>query len=273
MAEQDDMTQALSGSLPKGLALLELLSGDEAPMGVTALAKHMGMPKSGVHRLLQVMRATGWVRQTSSGEYECTLKVWEVGQRVAGKIDLRRAALPAMRELAARTRETILLSVLDGTDVLYLEVLDSPQPVRAYTRPGDRAPAYCMATGKAMLAYASAPVLEAVVRKFEVFTSLTITTREELNHELERVRRKGFAVNRGEWNGGVKGIAAPIFDGSGAVIAAISIGAPGERMNETLVRNFAPLVLDAAKSVSRELGYGDQEAVHKGTRTSAQRNV
>lgn len=113
-------------------------------MGVTTLARHMEMPKSGVHRLLQVLRDTGWVRQTASGEYECTLKLWKLGQRLGERIDLRRAALPAMRELGARTRETILLSVLEGADVLYLAVIDSPQPVRIHTKPGDRAPAFCM---------------------------------------------------------------------------------------------------------------------------------
>ena len=252
---QDESANALTGSLPKGLALLDILSSDDAPMGVTVLARHMDMPKSGVHRLLQVLRSLGWVRQTPTGEYECTLKLWELGQRVANRLDLRRAAAPAMRGLAARTRETILLSILDGTDVLYVEVLDSPQPVRAYTRPGDRAPAFCMATGKALLAYAPAAVVAAAAERFEVFTSLTITTREQLDKELERVRRKGYAVNRGEWSGGVRGVAAPIFDSRDQVVAAISVGGPGERMTEAAVRNIAPLVMEAAASVSGELGH------------------
>lgn len=254
-AALEDSTAARSGSLPKGLALLELLASSEGHMGVTLLARRMDMPKSGVHRLLQVMRSLGWVRQTQTGEYECTLKLWELGQRTIRRVDLRHAAEPVMRALSGQTRETILLSILDGTDVLYLDVLDSPQPVRAYTRPGDRAPAFCMGTGKAMLAYAPAEVLDAVVKNFQVFTSLTITTREELGKELERVRRKGYAVNRGEWSGGVRGVAAPIFDAGGRVIAAISVGGPGERMGEAAVRRIAPLVMAAAASVSRELGH------------------
>lgn len=251
----DDPSNTLSGSLPKGLAILELLSGDDAPMGVTALARHMDMPKSGVHRLLQVMRALGWVRQAPGGEYECTLKLWELGQRVANRVDLRSAAAAAMRELAAQTRETILLSILDGTDVLYMDVIDSPQPVRAHTKPGDRAPAFCMATGKAMLAHAPASAIDAVVGRLEEFTPLTVTTREQLEKELERIRQKGFALNRGEWVGGVRGIAAPIFDSQGQAVAAISIGAPSERMPETIMRSTAPLVMEAARNISRELGY------------------
>ncbi len=250
-----DAAATQSGSLPKGLMMLELLSSEDGPMGVTALARQMDMPKSGVHRLLQVLRAAGWVRQTAAGEYECTLKLWELGQRVANRVDLRGAAAAAMRELATQTRETILLSILDGVEVLYLDVIDSPQPVRAHTKPGDRVPAFCMATGKAMLAYAPASVLDRVVDSLKVFTPLTITTRDQLEKELEQVRHKGVAYNRGEWGGGVRGIAAPIFDGHGACIAAISVGAPGERMTEAVKRSVSPLVLNAARSISRELGY------------------
>jgi IclR family transcriptional regulator, KDG regulon repressor len=258
-AGDETLAQAPSGSLPKGLALLELLSSNEGPMGITALAKRMHMPKSGVHRLLQVLRDSGWVRQTLTGEYECTMKLWELGQRLASKIDLRRAAMPAMRELAARTRETILLSVLDGSEVLYLEVLDSPQPVRVHTNPGDRAPASCMATGKALLAYAPASVIDSAARDLHTFTARTITTRAELDRELEGVRRRGFAVSHGEWNEGVKGIAAPLFDSSGQAVAAISIGAPSERMSDVVVDELAPLVVKAAQLVSRELGCPSRE--------------
>lgn len=244
-----------SGSLPKGLAMLELLSDTEAPMGVTALARHLGMPKSGVHRLLQVMRALGWVRKTSEGEYECTSKLWELGQRLAGRVDLRKAAEPAMRELAALTRETILLSILEGTQVLYVDVIDSPQPVRVHTNPGDRMPAFCMATGKAMLAHSPAALVDAAARELRALTPLTITTREQLDAELERVRRQGFAVSRGEWSEGVHGVAAPIFDHQDQVAAAISVGGPDGRMPVAVLRRMAPQVIEAARGISRKLGH------------------
>ncbi len=258
-APQDDSTEPPSGSLPKGLALIELLSSEEAPMGISALARHMNMPKSGVHRLLQMMRASGWVQQTPDGNYECTLKLWAIGQRVAKRVDLRKTAAAAMSQLAAQTRETILLSILDGTDVLYVDVIGSPQPVRVHTSPGDRAPAHCVATGKAMLAHAPPALVDAVARKLHAVTATTITTREQLDTELERVRSKGFAVNRDEWGGSVHGVAAPIFDGRGQVVAAISVGGPGERMTVTAVRQIAPWVMEAAASISRQLGYQGRE--------------
>lgn len=89
---ETEPARELSGSLLKGLALLELLAESEVPLGITETANRLAMPKSGVHRLLQVMRRAGWTRQTAHGEYECSLKLWELGQRLADRIDLRRMA-------------------------------------------------------------------------------------------------------------------------------------------------------------------------------------
>lgn len=245
----------LSGSLLQGFAILELLAHQDGPLGVTEIARHLGMPKSGIHRVLQLMRGAGWIKQTERGQYDCSLKLWELGQRVADRIDLRKTAAALMRDLAQRTQETVHLSILDNGEVLYLDKLDSPQPVRAYTRVGGRAPAYCVATGRAMLAYADAAVVAAATQNMEVFTALTVKSRLALDKELERVRRKGYAVNRGEWRGGVRGLAAPVFDGRGRVVAAIGIAGPGERLNDAVIQTMAPVVVGAADSLSRELGF------------------
>lgn len=211
--------------------------------------------KSGIHRILQMMKATGWVRQTSAGEYECTLKLWELGLRLVERIDLRRLAAPYMQELAGRTQESIHLSILEGTEVLYLDKLDSSQPIRAFTHVGGRAPAYCVATGRALLAYADETVIAAATRKMEPFTALTVTSPQKLRKELLQVRKQGYAINRGEWRGGVRGLAAPIFDANARVIAAIGIAGPGERMTEASLKTYAPLVVSAARQLSQDLGF------------------
>lgn len=115
-----------------------------------------------------------------------------------------------------------------------------------------------------MLAHASTSVIDKVARNLQVFTPLSIATRTKLKKELEGVRRAGFAVSQGEWNEGVNGIAAPIFDANRQVVAAISIGAPGERMNDKVIRELAPVVIAAAQAVSRELGFRAQEAAGPG---------
>lgn len=250
-------TSNLSGSLLKGFAILEILSNHAEPMGVTDIAKEMDTTKSGVHRLLQVMREAGWIKQNNHGHYECSLKIWELGQRLAGRIDLLRLAAPAMRELARKTEETVHLSILDGTDVLYLEKLESPHPIRAFTRVGGRAPAYCVATGKALLAYATEQTVMQCAQNIETFTNASISSLEELLNELKEVRQKGYAINLGQWRGGVRGLAAPILDLHGTAVAAIGVAGPADRLSKTILRDIAPLVMAAAKNVSRELGHRD----------------
>lgn len=256
----DSSRQELSGSLEKGLALIELLAKSETPLGVTQIANRLATGKSGIHRILQMMKATGWIRQTPKSEYECTLKLWELGLRQIERIDLRRLAAPYMRELASATQESIHLSILDGTDVLYLDKLDSPQAIRAYTHIGGRAPAYCVATGRALLAHANEAAVTAATHNMESFTTLTVTSPQKLRNELQQVRNRGYAINRGEWRGGVRGLAAPIFDASAHAIAAIGVAGPGERMTDASMRTYAPLVVAAARRISRDLGFAPGDA-------------
>lgn len=244
-----------AGSLPKGLAILDTLASRLEPTGVTELARELQMAKSGVHRLLRMLCDLGWVREAAHGRYECTLRIWEVGMRVADRLDLRALAAPHMRTLASLTHETVHLSLLQGGDVLYLDKIDSPQPVRAYTRVGGRAPAACVATGKAMLAWADADQVTRAGAALQPYTPKTLADAAELATELQRVRTQGYAVNRGEWRATVCGLAAPVFDARGAAVAALGISGPAERMTQKALRGFAPPVIEAALALSQALGY------------------
>lgn len=246
----------LGTTLLKGLAVLEALAASDDPRGVTDLAKELGLVKSDVHRLLQALADQRYVRKVAeSGRYECTLKVWELGALVAERLDLRRVARHHVEDLAHRTSETVHLSVLDGAEVLYVDKIDSPQPVRAYSRIGGRAPASCVATGKALLAHAPEAVLNRVVETLKRYTPRTITNGDALRKELRRVRDVGYAVNRGEWRETVCGLAAPIFDVRGEAIAAIGISGPIERLTSSRLRELVPLVVFAARAISRALGF------------------
>jgi len=243
-------------TLLKGLAVLEALAASREPRGVTELAHELGLLKSNVHRLLQTLAARGYVRKdAASGRYECTLRIWELGALVAGRLDVRRVARPHAAALAERTAETVHVSVLDGTEVLYIDKVESPHPVRAYSQVGGRAPAYCVATGKALLAHAPDEVVAGLGGELGRYTPRTITDPEALRKELRRVREVGYAVNRGEWREAVGGLAAPVFDVSRAAVAAIGLSGPTDRLNPSRVREWAPLVVAAAGAISRELGF------------------
>jgi IclR family transcriptional regulator, KDG regulon repressor len=248
--------RSLGTTLLKGLAVLEALAMSDEPRGITNLAHELGLAKSDVHRLLQTLAHRGYTRKDpDSGRYECTLKVWELGALVAERLDVRRVARPYVEDLARRTTETVHLSVLDGTEVLYVDKIDSPQPVRAYSRVGGRAPAYCVATGKALLAHVPDAVLDRIVTRLKRYSARTITDADGLRKELRKVRDVGYAINRGEYRETVCGLAAPIFNLSGEAIAAIGISGPIERLSATRLRDLAPAVVTAARAISRALGF------------------
>lgn len=241
----------------KGLALMEALARSDKPRGVTDLATELGITKSNVHRTLATLASRGYVRkEPDAGRYEMTLRLWELASNVINRLSIKPAASPFMQLLAERTRETVHLSVLDGLDVVYIDKIDSPEPVRAYSVVGGRSPAHCVATGKAMLAFQPPAALAALdFGALRAYTEKTITQRDAFVKEMSRVRQNGFSVNRGEWRNSVRGMAAPVFNSEQRVIAAIGISGPGQRFNEARFRKLAPEILGAGEGVSRAFGF------------------
>lgn len=251
-----DAVQPSNTTFVNGLALLEAMARAGEPCGVSELARQLQLTKSNVHRLLQTLNERGYVRNLgATGRYEVTLKLWELGVDVLDKLDVKAVALGHMEDLAQRSGETVHLSILDRGEVVYIDKVDSPQPVRAYSKVGGRAPAYCVATGKALLAHALPAVLDSVAKNLRRYTPDTITDAKVLRAELARVQEAGYAINRGEWRAGVCGLAAPIRDARGAVIAAIGISGPIERMKARILKQRAPAVIEAARSISLGLGW------------------
>ncbi len=236
--------------------LLEALAKHERGSGVTELANQLMLNKSNVHRLLQALVHQGFARKNEdTGRYELTMKLWELGSGLANRLDVRTEALPFMKELAEQTQETVHLSLLDGVEVLYIEKMDSPQPVRAYTTVGGRSPAQCVATGKALLAWASEDTLNLLKNRLKPYTPRSLVKFGDLRRELEQVREQGFALNRGEWREQVVGAAAPIYDSRGMVVAALGISGPAERLEEARLVQAGKTLVTAAAQISRRLGY------------------
>lgn len=245
----------MNNTLLKGMRLLELLCARDGSAGVSELAAELGIGRSNVHRLLQALVEMGYVvNEGGRGSYRSTLKVWELGAQALHRLDVREASAQAMRWLLAESNETVHLSVLSGEEVVYIDKLDSPEPVRAYSVIGGRAPAYCVATGKVLLAWRDeSPVDLLTVRKLHSFTPDTIADTAQLANELAKVRQQGYAINRGEWRASVWGIAAPVRVGSGRLVAAMGISGPATRIRARGVRRLSALVAEAAQQASRAL--------------------
>lgn len=248
-------------TLLKGLNVLEALIRSERPRGVSEFAMELGLTKSNVHRVLQTLQAAGFVGQSDSGSYTPTLKIWELGAGVYLKLDIPREARPFLLELANLTRETVHLSVLDGAEVVYLDKIDSPEPVRAYSTIGGRAPAHCVATGKALLAFIGDAAAHKGSDHFPSFTPRTITTRGAFEASCADIRAKGYAVNWGEWREQVRGVAAPVRDAYGSIVAAVGISGPADRLTRNRITEATPHVVESAERISRALGYGPKEKI------------
>ena len=241
----------------KGLRLLETLALSEEPRGITDLASELKFTKSNVHRLLTTLHSQGYVRQNPPhSTYELTTKIWALGSHVIHRMDLVKIARPAMTKLAEVTGETIHLSVLEDTDVVYVDKIESAHHIRAHTSVGMRAPAFTMATGKAMLAHKSDDYLERFRPYLKRYTDTTRITMEQLREDIELARVQGYSsVLHGEWREGIAACACAILGRSGEVVGAIGMSGPDTRVKRKQIKEYATHVMAAAREISSALGY------------------
>ncbi|MEP0964618.1 MAG: IclR family transcriptional regulator [Roseobacter sp.] len=238
----------------KAFSLLEILAQHHAPMGITELANKTDLGKSNVHRLLQTLMTLGYVRKPDETHYTASLKVWELGCQIISRVSMRDVARPYMKMLAETTGETVHLSELYAGQVLYIDKIESREPVRAYTQLGGRAPAYCTATGKVMLAYQSNETIQNVIADAVAHTSKTIVDADAFLREARAIRQQRFALNRGEWRKDVIGISVPVSCSMGRVDGAIGLSAPASRLSEKELKVLAPSLLEYAEKISTGLG-------------------
>lgn len=246
----------------KGLKVLENLVAGNGSRSLTEIASQCGISKSNAHRLLGTLEACGYVRRPDdSRNYELTLRLWELGQRVFSQLDLRGIAVPFLRSFAAETEETVHLSIFDNNQALYIDKVDGVHAVRTYVSVGDRAPAYCSATGKAMLAWMPDEVVQAVGKTIQHFTPQTVATTDALRAQLHEIREKGYSMTSGEWREGVLGFATAIKSPSGRVLGAIGVAGPEDRVRQNNVDRFIAAVIRTGHDIEEALGFGSETAV------------
>jgi IclR family transcriptional regulator, KDG regulon repressor len=244
-------------ALQRGLRLLHLFS--ESPRGLTAkqVTALSRLPVSTVHRFLANLVTAGFLNRDGEGTHYLGIACFSIGQAAVGQLDIRRLSLPYLRELNQQTRETIHLTVRHGLSAVYVEKLDSPEPLRIHSRIGAAVPLYCTAVGKVMLAYMPADEQERVLPELNIKrqTPNSVGNLQELKAELYRVRKNGYACDLEENELHIRCVAAPIWDHTGSVQSSVSITAPTVRMPVTRLRQLAPLIQKAGLQISVELGY------------------
>jgi len=208
------------------LGVLEILAHHGPALPLVELSKRLDLPKSTMLRLLMVLEQHRFVQKDSrSGAYRLGLKLFELGSRAMAQLNLSDYTKPHLERLVFATGETAFFCVLDGSEALSVERVESSRAVRVPSTIGWRVPAHCTAVGKALLAFLPEPELNALVkkRKLHAYTANTITSLTHLRNELQTVRERGYAVDREEMEEGLKCVAAPVRDHSGKVVASMGI--------------------------------------------------
>jgi DNA-binding IclR family transcriptional regulator len=243
------------------LRLLEAFRPGEKDLSLTQIAERLSLPKSSTHRLLDTLIEHEFIeREPASRRYRLGLRVFEIGSIAIHERGLHGAAHPIVERLAISTSETCHLAVLSGTEAVYVYKIDGSSSIIMSSRVGGRAPCYCTSIGKVLIAWSGDEIFRRVVRSgFHAYTPSTITKVARLSSELEKVRRKGYALDLEEFERGLRCIAAPVRDQMGNVVAALGLAGPASRLNSERLRALGEPVMAAAVGVSRNLGFVRQQ--------------
>ena len=225
---------------------------EHGPVGVSELARITGMPKSTVQRCLVTLGDARWLESTLGDPVR-----WQVSakaRRIVGKsqqdMSLRETARPVMERVRAELDETVHLTVLDGDAAVLIERVDSTKPVRAYSALGISVPLHGPSSGKVLLAFMDSTWQERYIDgDLTEYTPETKTDKKQLRADLDLTRKRGYAVNRGEWRDEISGVGVPIRAGDRQVVAALSVSMPSFRFQEAMIPTIAKTLQVAARDI------------------------
>jgi DNA-binding IclR family transcriptional regulator len=255
-------------SISRAVRILETFRGGASPT-VTELARSLQLPKSSVFEILTTLAAEGVVaKEQGTNRYRLGMKLIELASLARESLGVVDVAEPLLKRLNAALDETVQLTVRDKTEILYVSGFESTRQLRTFFRRGIHAPMHCTALGKAILAFLPPSEIEAAIGSSGLprFTPRTITDRRLLREELRRTAARGFALDNGEHEDGVRCVGAPVRSADGAVVASISVSGPASRLPPRRDAAISRLVIEAADEISRRLGYRPGRAAEGGER-------
>ena len=244
-------------SVANAIRLVRAFSEDEYEIGVSNLARRLGLGKSTVHRLASTLVREDFLEKNpDTGAYRLGLALFELGTLVRRKMDFANEARPFLKSLMEKTGETAHLAVLDHASVLYINTIASRQAIRMSSDVGARSPSHSTSEGKVLLAFRPPEAVDALLSGGLVArTPKTITRMPALREELRLVRSRGYATDDEETEVGLRSVAAPIRNHRGEAVAAISIAGPVQRVSKKVLQSYLADVCAAAGAISQRLGY------------------
>ena len=246
--------------LEHAFSLLETLVNTGRPTNRADVESLLGVSEPDAERILASLAHQGYLQHDATTDsYVLGSRCFELASMARGTRDLRAAALTHLAELGERVGETVHLGIYHAGDVVYVAQIERSTAIDGrMPNIGVRAPGFSVSVGRVLLAHQHDHELERALttQRLPHYTTQTVTDPGQLRHELERTRKRGYAVNRGSWREAVGGIAAPVRDHSGAVVAGIGCCAPIDRLDDRPDGPQVTAVLSAAQEVSTALGYG-----------------
>ncbi len=242
-------------AVDRALDVLMCFSSNTPELSMTQITEKVGMHKSTVHRLLGTLEAKKFVqRDPVTGRYRPGNSLLQLAFLTLERSNLKEIALPFMHRLNEQHLETVTLSIRDGSDMVYLAVLESPQKVKMAAKPGERLPVFSTASGKVVMAYSDdAFVKQILSQELPQFTSFTIRDQKTMYHILDLVKERGFAYSEQEYEDGINAVAAPIINKNKVALASIAVAGPAYRLSVERMLKIGPSVADVAQELSKEI--------------------
>lgn len=243
-----------TGTLGKAMRLLDLVAEADLPLRFSDILARSGEPRGTVHRQLTHLVEEGLLEIGSDSTYRPGLRLLSLAARAWASADFREIAAPALRALHEETGETVHLGVLRGTDVIYLDKVESRQSVRMHSQIGKASPLYCTGIGKAALSLLPKEEASRLIAglDFHRFTPSTITSAAVLEEELEAIRMAGHAFDREEHEEGIRCVAAPIRLSGSERAAGVSVTGPAFRVGLDRLEHWADAVKRTAARIGEE---------------------
>jgi IclR family pca regulon transcriptional regulator len=260
----EDRPGSYSQSLERGLAILSAFRSGRPLLGVSDVARDVGLSRSTTHRYIATLAGLGYLQQDPpTRKYRLGPRVLDLGFSAINSMDLRELAAPHLQALSDETGHTVNMAVLDGVDIVYIERCrtsrQGQRDIDLNLHIGSRLPAYCTSMGKVLLANLPPEGLRDVLKRtqFARRGPNTLTARAELLAELERVRATDLAVNNEELAYGLRSIAAPVRSQAGEVVAAINLAVHRSMVSfDALLARLSPPLQRTAAEISARIGYG-----------------
>jgi IclR family KDG regulon transcriptional repressor len=256
-------------AVERALDILLCFTRDEPTRSLTQIAETVRMSKTTVHRLLATLENKRFItRDQVTGLYRLGLRFIEMASLVLQDVELHRWAQPYLHKLSTQFGETVDLSILDGSDVVYLDVVESPQRLKLAAAVGQRLPAFCTASGKALLAFLPEDQIRKILgENLTRYTDCTPVSIADILSELRVTAERGYAVSEQEYERDINAVAAPIFDADHHPIASIAIVGPSFRLTKDRLPELGESLRRMTQLISNEVGLVALSAIITQTRT------